>query len=81
MRNVYHAIMDPSVNPLRNLPVAQRMQAMVYLSIMWTTVFCAAAGLWLWFGELIVAHVMIAVGFLITGLTFHRADIRNRVLS
>jgi hypothetical protein len=77
MWNVYRAIMDPSVNPLRNMPAAQRFQTMLYLSIMWTIIFCAAAGAWLWFGELVVAHVLVALGFLITGLTFQRASHGN----
>ncbi|MDJ0947742.1 MAG: hypothetical protein QNJ94_02380 [Alphaproteobacteria bacterium] len=74
MRSLYRAIMDADVNPLKNLGRAQRFQVMVYLSIMWTTIFCAAAGAWLWYGELIVGHLLIASGFLVTGVTFHRAS-------
>ena len=74
MLTLYRSIMDSRYNPLRNLPVAQRFQAMVFLSIMWTTIFCAAAGMWLWYGELIVGHVLVAFGFLVTGATFHRAS-------
>ena len=43
MLSLYRAVMDPSINPLRNAPPAQRFQLMLYLSIMWTTIFCAAA--------------------------------------
>jgi hypothetical protein len=46
MLSVYHAIMDSNSNPLRALPPVQRFQTMLYLSIMWTTIFCAAAGAW-----------------------------------
>lgn len=74
MLSLYRAVMDPSVNPLRNTPPAQRIQMMLYLSIMWTTIFCAAAGAWLWYGELIIAHVLIAFGFLVTGLMFRWAS-------
>ena len=73
MLTLYCAIMDSNINPLRRLPPAQRFQAMVMLSVMWTTIFCSGAGAWIWYGELIVLHVLVAFGFLVTGLTFHRA--------
>ena len=73
MLTVYRAIMDPNVNPLRNLQPAQRFQAMVLLSVMWTTIFCAGVGAWVWYGELIALHLLVAFGFLVTGLTFHQA--------
>ena len=74
MRALYRAIMDPEVNPLRNLHPIRRFQAMGGLSLMWTTIFCAGAGAWLWYGELMVAHLLVALGFLITGVTFHSAS-------
>jgi hypothetical protein len=74
MLSIYRAIMDPSINPLRNLPAAQRFQTMLYLSVMWTTVFCAAAGAWVWYGEIVVAHLLVAAGFVVTGLTFRAAS-------
>lgn len=74
MLALFRAVMDSNVNPLRTLPPAQRFQTMVFLSIMWTTVFCAGAGAWYWYGQLIVLHVLVAFGFLVTGLTFHRAS-------
>lgn len=70
----YRAVMDPGVNPLRRLPPAQRFQVMVYLSIMWTLIFCVGTGAWLWYGELVLFHVLVAFGALITGTTFHRAS-------
>jgi hypothetical protein len=74
MLSVYRAIMDSSVNPLRALPPVQRLQTMLYLSVMWTTIFCAAAGVWMWYGAIVVAHMLIALGFVVTGLTFNRAS-------
>jgi hypothetical protein len=74
MTSVYRAIMDPSVNPLRALPPVQRFQTMLYLAVMWTTIFCAAVGAWMWYGAIVVAHLLIALGFVVTGLTFHRAS-------
>lgn len=70
---MYRAIMDSNVNPLRALPAVQRFQIMLYLSMIWTTIFCAGAGAWLWYGELIVAHMLIVLGVLFTGLTFQSA--------
>ncbi|MDX1484862.1 MAG: hypothetical protein R3229_10295 [Alphaproteobacteria bacterium] len=74
MVSSYRAVMDSNVNPLRNLAPAQRFQVMLFLSVMWTTIFCASAGAWFWYGELIVLHVLVAFGFLITGLTFQKAS-------
>ena len=73
MISMYRAIMDANVNPLRILPPAQRFQFMLFLSVMWTTIFCAGAGAWLWYGELIIGHVLVALGVVLTGLTFQRA--------
>jgi hypothetical protein len=74
MLSLYRAVMDPSVNPLRSLPPVQRFQMMLYLSVMWTTIFCAAAGAWIWYGEIVVAHLLVAAGFVVTGLTFRAAS-------
>lgn len=74
MVSLYRAIMDSDINPLRNLPPIRRFQAMVFLSLMWTTIFCAGAGAWMWYGELIVLHLLVAFGFLVTGVTFHTAS-------
>lgn len=73
MWSAYQAVMDSNVNPLRNLPPAQRFQVMALLGTMWTTIFCTGAGAWLWYGELIVFHLLVAGGFLVTGVTFIRA--------
>jgi len=70
----YRAIMDPSVNPLRNLPSGQRFQAMMALGMMWTLTFCAGTGAWLWYGELVVFHVLVVLGVLVTGITFRGAN-------
>ena len=70
MQTIYRLIMDPDRNPLRGLPSVQRFQIMLYLSLMWTTIFCSAAGAWLWYGEIMVAHALIALGIVATGWTF-----------
>ena len=74
MFTLYRSVMDSNFNPLRNLPTAQRFQIMMFLSVMWTTIFCATACGWLWYGELMVGHVLVALGFTVTGLTFERAN-------
>tara|TARA_Y100000588_G_scaffold143184_1_gene157155 strand:- start:871 stop:1164 length:294 start_codon:yes stop_codon:yes gene_type:complete len=74
MRSIYRLIMDERINPLNAMPPAQRLQAMLFLSVMWTTIFCAIAGIWFWYGALIIVHLLLALGVLFTGLTFHRAS-------
>jgi hypothetical protein len=70
MRDCYSTIAETNRNPLRNLPPAQQFQMMTVLGLMWTAIFCAAAGAWLWFGEIVVAHILLALGVLVTGLEF-----------
>ena len=77
MKSQYQSVMDPDQNSLRRIPPAQRFQIMVYLSMMWTAIFCFAASAWAWYGELLVGHIAVALGVMITGMTFHSAS-RNR---
>jgi len=74
MFSLYRSIMDPNVNPLRNLPAPQRLQFMLFLSVMWTNIFCVSAGAWIWYGELIVFHVLVVAGIVVTSLVFRRAS-------
>ncbi len=74
MAHWYDVIMNSKNNPLRNLPPAQRFQLMTFLSIMWTTVFTASTTLWVWYGELLTGHVLLALATLITGSTFRLAN-------
>ena len=73
-RDTYDIVMDESKNPLQRLPKAQRFQLMVFLSLMWTTVFCLAIGSYAFWGELVLGHVVLAAGVLITGLTFRTVN-------
>ena len=73
MIHVYQAVMNSERNPLRNLPPAFRFQVMTLLSVMWTTIFCSAAGAWFLYGELIVGHLLAIVGVFITAATFSAA--------
>jgi hypothetical protein len=78
IRSTYNAFMDPNSNPLRNLPPAQRFQITAYLGLMWTILFCAAGGLGFWYGELVIAHMLLAGGALITGWVFEVANRATR---
>ena len=73
MLSLYKLVMDSKYNPLKNLPAAQRFQIMVGLSFMWTTIFCAGAGAWMLYGEYLAIHLLLALGVLLTGVTFHGA--------
>lgn len=73
MRSIYRMIFDADVNPLRNLPAGQRFQLMVYLSFMWTAIFCASTSAWFWYGHLVAIHVLVLLGLLATGWTFRQA--------
>ena len=70
MLSSFRALMNENENPINALPPAQRFQLMLWLSVMWTSIFCAIAGAWLWYGELVVAHLLFAMGFAVTGVTF-----------
>ncbi len=74
IRTNYGLVMDPDKNPLWNIHPAQRFQVMAYLSVMWTTIFCTAFGAWYWYGELILAHMLVILGIAMTGLTFAQAS-------
>jgi len=78
LNDAYRAVMDPTVNPLSALPPGQRFQTMIYLSILWTLIFCLGTGAWVWYGELMVLHVLVALGILMTDITFRRARTRLR---
>jgi hypothetical protein len=77
MLQIYNNIMDSSKNPLSALPPAQRMQAMIILSVMWSTIFSLSTGAWLFYGELVVGHVLAVVGIGITAMTFQDALKKN----
>ena len=73
MLQIYENIMDSDRNPLRTLPAVQRLQAMIILSVMWTTIFCLSTSAWFWYGELVVGHLLFILGIAITAMTFHQA--------
>ena len=72
--SLYAVVMNDDQNPLNALPKPQRFQAMVFLSLMWSTVFCVAIGSWAYWGELVIGHLAVALGVILTGLTFRSVN-------
>ncbi|MBK8906354.1 MAG: hypothetical protein IPM60_00105 [Rhodospirillales bacterium] len=67
----WDAVMNPEKNPLSGLPKTYRFQVMTVLALMWTTVFCASAGLFMWFPEFVAAHfVLLLMGIFGTSYIF-----------
>ncbi len=81
MLQIYNNIMNSEHNPLSALPAAQRMQAMIILSVMWSTIFSLSTGAWFLYGELVVGHVLAVVGIGITAMTFHDASKKQSIRS
>ncbi|MAJ92928.1 MAG: hypothetical protein CBC23_007490 [Rhodospirillaceae bacterium TMED63] len=65
--------MNENKNPLTTPPKAQRFQLIVVVYVMWTTIVYLGMGSWRRWRELVVVHVGVAVGVLITDLTFEQA--------
>ncbi|MEO1137063.1 MAG: hypothetical protein AAFW68_10735 [Pseudomonadota bacterium] len=78
MANAYDVVMDAEKNPLSRMRKAQRFQLMTYLSLMWTTIFCAGFGFWAIYGQLVVLHVLLALGVAFTATTFVNARRTHR---
>ena len=78
MYQIYRNVMDSDRNPLRALPPAQRLQAMIILSVMWSTIFCLSTTAWVWYGEVVVGHMLVILGIAITAMTFRVASEKNQ---
>jgi hypothetical protein len=61
-RDPYEVVMNENKNPLQRLPKA---------------VFCLAIGSYGYWGTLLLGHVSLAAGVLITGVTFRQVNKRN----
>ncbi|MBA1337929.1 MAG: hypothetical protein FD549_000239, partial [Pelagibacterales bacterium] len=69
---------DDSKNDLRSLPVSVRLQILIVLSFIWTTVFSlyifsVTTFIFGWAG-LVLAHVGLIIATYITFKFFHKAD-------
>lgn len=71
---LYRLLMDPRHNPLSRLPPAQSFQIMLGLSVMWSMIFSASLGLWLFFAHIAFGHVLVLVGVLVTAMIFRKAS-------
>ena len=74
MKKIYQMIMDDEVNPFQKLPRVTRFQIMTSLAYMWSAIFSAAIGSYLFFGTLVVFHTLVLVGLFITAYMFNKAD-------
>jgi len=67
----WDAVMNPERNPLARLPKVVRFQIMSVLALMWSCIFCASAGLFMWLPEFYIAHVvLLLLGIFGTGYVF-----------
>ena len=64
--------MNENKKSLSTPPKAQRFHLMVVVYVMWTTIVYLGMGSWRRWRELVVVHVGVAVGILITDLTLEQ---------
>ena len=77
--NAYRALMDPSENPLRNLPRMVCFHYMLLLSYMWSAIFALWVGyIWL-MGTSLAVHYLLLVGLFFTAEIFALANRRARL--
>jgi hypothetical protein len=70
----WNIVMDGDKNPFRQLPPMVRYQLMTVLAMMWSFIFCAMLGWFMWFPYYIVGHiVLLTLGALWTNYTFNTA--------
>lgn len=71
----WDAVMNPETNPLAKLPKIVRFQLMTVLALMWTTIFCVSAGLFLWLPQFFIGHiVLLLLGIYGTSYVFRLQD-------
>tara|TARA_B100000161_G_scaffold198047_1_gene144229 strand:+ start:44 stop:352 length:309 start_codon:yes stop_codon:yes gene_type:complete len=75
--NAYAAVMNPEVNPLRQLPKTVRFQIMTSLALMWSIVFALWTGMIMWVGPSMLVHAILLIGVYFTGDAFRRAGKQN----
>jgi hypothetical protein len=65
------SVMDPDHNALSGFPKVVRFQLMTVLALLWSAIFCANAGLFVWLPGYVLAHViLIFFGLFGTSLLF-----------
>ncbi len=74
----WRSLMDSDSNGLSALPKIVRFQIMVQLSIMWSIIFCLAAGMFAWLPAYALGHmVLLAIGIFGTKWIFNTARFRS----
>ena len=76
LTDAYKAVMDPSVNPLSNLPKTVRFHYMLVLSYMWSAIFALWVGYTWLMGASLIAHSILLVGLFFTAEVFALANRR-----
>ena len=70
-KNWWDALMRAKNNSLKVLPKTARLQIMVYLSMMWSIIFCLSLGIMYFYDELILIHIpILLMGIFGTGWIF-----------
>ena len=71
LQNYWKLVMDDRYNPLQNLPAIVKFQIMTVLAMMWSFIFIAMLGWWVFFPHYIIGHmVLLTLGALVTKYTF-----------
>lgn len=82
IKSSWRSVMDPDQNALSGLPKPVKFQLMIVLSLMWSAIFCANAGLLIWLPGYILAHVvLIFFGVFGTSLLFRASRANAPILA
>lgn len=57
-----------------DLPLLFHIQLAGFLGVMWSSIVCVGASIWLVSGKTAFLEVLVAFGILMTGLTIYRAN-------
>lgn len=74
LKETYQSVMDPTRNPLRQLPKTVRFHYMMILAFMWCSIFTVWTGWIVMYGPSVLAHTLLLIGVFFTGDIFQRAD-------
>lgn len=77
LSSAYSAVMNPEINPLRQLPQIVRFQLMTSLALMWSVVFSVWSGMVMLAGPSMLVHSILLIGIYFTTDVFRRANKQN----
>ena len=78
LTRAYRLVMDPSENPLRNLPSMVRFHYMLLLSYMWSAIFALWVGYTWLMGPSLIVHTVLLIGVFFTAEIFALANSRTQ---